>query len=368
MMAMAENQPTLSKVVTGTARMLPLLVTPPGRRKRLAAHHKVVLLGMCLLISCAMVAAIGIAGVTAIEVEHIRLAHREAPALALLLQVDRDLYQAQLGLERSLTPADAKQREVAAEFYIENLGDSERRFKAYKAIAINLISEVGIVAAYESARQKWLHTADELVHDAQPATASVEKARALFDTMRQHLNKLVDNIYQPSIEASGDFADRYARQTRWKLYSGVALALVAGLVITWNVARALRAQLRVVGPPEESIEKCKCGRPRRSRRRIGFILLGTFAAAATHFAAAATHYHEEQPHQTIGNVPLTASGARERDVGFVGDALNHRSIGAVVSLAGRDRRYAYRGVRGSGAAVLDGTPRNLANAACVSSW
>jgi diguanylate cyclase (GGDEF)-like protein len=210
--------------------------------RRLAAHHKVVLLGTCLLVSCAVVAAIGFAGVNTIEAQHEELARRQSPVLALLLQIDRDLYQAQLGLERALMTTDPKVRESGVSFYHENIGDSDRRWAAYRALAGHGTSETAMITAYAADRQKWLQITGELARTSNGESATIEPARSSFNAMREHLNQIVDEIYQPLIDESNELAVSCASRTRAWLYIGVTMALLAGVGITWNMARTLKIQ------------------------------------------------------------------------------------------------------------------------------
>lgn len=234
------------------------------------AHRKVILLGVCLLATSGGVAAIGFAAISAVHATHQKLAEREAPALALLLQADRDLYQAQLGLERATNAQDVLERKIALDLYAENVVQSKQRFEAYLQFASDDKVEIDARAAYAAERAKWLATTIELSRQlttlfmpkprgdalalstagsggmlAESVSAvDIEKARVEFAAMREQLNVIVDKVYQPAVEASAAISDSSTRRTRWALLSGMGLALVAGVALTRSTARALLIQQR----------------------------------------------------------------------------------------------------------------------------
>jgi diguanylate cyclase (GGDEF)-like protein len=218
----------------------------------LAAHYKVVLLGICLLASCGAVAAVGMWGVTTIQRNRSELVRHEGPALGTLLQIDRDLNQAELGLERATRTTDIARRNAALAFYDENVLESAQRFDLYKTLAVNTDNEIETAADYLSDRAKWFSAAEELKQAvSNPVNTpersawildQYEKVQDLFDRMREHINLLAKGIYQPAIDSSVDRSDRDARLTCWTLIVSFVVALFAGVVLTRNMSRTLRIQ------------------------------------------------------------------------------------------------------------------------------
>jgi hypothetical protein len=199
---------------------------PQISKRPLAVHHKMVLLGTWLLTSCALVAAMGIWGISVIQHDQVQLTHREVPVLTQLLRTDVDLHEAQYGLERVAATTDPLQRKAGLDFFFENVAQSAEKFATYKSLALGGEDEAVAIIAYEADRVKWLKAADDLVRlvssihspeasgagaPASPAKveepispSSIEKTRTLFQTTRSRLNRIILDIYQPAIEASGD--------------------------------------------------------------------------------------------------------------------------------------------------------------------
>ena len=238
------------------------------QRKPLAVHLKVLTLGVSLLLSCLIIAVIGMLGVTSIQRFNTLVSRHDAPALAYLLQIDRDLYQAQLGLERATAATDLKVRKAGLAFFAENVAQSEQRFASYRKLALGGDIELAAINAYAKDRTTWLSSATELANvldatlmnsevrpsgntGAKPTAGAPDSITRLaqvtghnFEPMREHINVIVDNVYQPMISESGDLADHHAWTTFLKLLIGTSVAILGGAMLTANMARFSRIQQR----------------------------------------------------------------------------------------------------------------------------
>ncbi len=239
----------------GIARLLPGSSPRADSQKSshsLPVHHRMVLLGTWLLVSCAAVAAMGLWGLNVIDHEQMQLTVREVPALAQLLRTDVDLYEGQLGLERAAAATDASELKSGLDFWSENITQSNDKFTAFKALVANVGGDDPSIAAYEADRAAWVRATEKLasalsnrhhddLHNAEPPP-TIEATRPLFQAVRARLNHIIADIYEPAVEASGDRLDRTARQTRWKLLIGAVVALAGGVILTRRMARTLRIQ------------------------------------------------------------------------------------------------------------------------------
>ena len=150
-----------------------------------------------------------------------------SPATQLLLNVDRDSYQAQLALERFNTfGSEAGQEELLATLN-ENVGQTGERFAKVQEISLSLPGEAELSSEYLELRQIWIDETDLAIaamtaaKDAADAfeqallfgepgseiqgaasearveaDAQLEIQRAAFEEMRERVDVLEEQIYE----------------------------------------------------------------------------------------------------------------------------------------------------------------------------
>ena len=84
------------------------------------------------------------------------IADHSVPATLLLLNVDRDAYQAQLALERAGALTNSETRDEYLTSFEENAGQTGDRFAQFQEIAYRLEGEDELAAEFISLREVWL--------------------------------------------------------------------------------------------------------------------------------------------------------------------------------------------------------------------
>ncbi len=182
----------------------------------------------------------------------------EVPAIELLLNIDRDAYQAQYALERSLLASDAQEREEQLADFRENAQQTGDRWEQYKGLVPGSDVERAQWEIYERERAAWLAVAEQVAQasaagDVERAHALLPEARAHFGPMREALNALQDEVYSPAIAAHGEAVVRLSEQRSLLMWGLLVAALVVGGVLSWLVARQIARPLRMLADAAEAI-------------------------------------------------------------------------------------------------------------------
>ena len=150
-----------------------------------------------------------------------------SPATQLLLNVDRDSYQAQMALERLNTLSNENERADIEATLAENVGQTGDRFAKVQEISLNLEGEQQLSSEYLELRQVWIDLTNEAmvyINTANEAAQALEWAltlgeadsvvrsraqqtridadfrldiqRAAFEDMRDRIDVLEERIYE----------------------------------------------------------------------------------------------------------------------------------------------------------------------------
>jgi methyl-accepting chemotaxis protein len=216
-------------------------------------RHKLYGLSAGLLLASALVMLVGRSGLGSIEVD-VTEAGDTVLASELLVNLDRDAYQAQLALTQLVAGAEGEVRETALADFAENAEQTWTRFEEYQALALETPDELALWEQYESTREQWLADADLLLAalaapdgadgvDAAEVQTVLARTRASFEPMRAHLDDLQARIYEPYNAELGPRVSSAASGTsRWMLLT-FGVALVGGVVLTWLLSRTFARPL-----------------------------------------------------------------------------------------------------------------------------
>jgi methyl-accepting chemotaxis protein len=167
------------------------------------------------------------------------------PSIDYLLQADRDLQQL-LVAERSMIFANAKSdvfKELVAE-YENNFKQSQERWEKYKALPTSP-EEEAIIPLYDKARIEW-ETISRQVVDGRIADTrqgrsvaldlSLGQAKAKFEEMRDHLDKLTEINQNLATQAKKSAADSFRQAVLMQLVI-LAIGILTGIVMAWVISR-----------------------------------------------------------------------------------------------------------------------------------
>lgn len=229
-----------------------------------------------ILVACGIIAALGIvlAGIGVLGIREVdrrvaRLVERAVPAQALLLNMDRDAYQAQLALERALRSTDPETRSAAIADFEENSRQVGERFASYQEVALRHEGETDQWSDFIAAREAWMERSNALLAAA-GATAGVDEQaladqQAAFLVARELIDGLGGDVYEVVVPETGEaIADQAARQ---QIILVVVFLLLVGVSVAvgFIVIRALRP-LKLLA---ESAQRISNGDP-SVERIVGF--------------------------------------------------------------------------------------------------
>lgn len=176
------------------------------------------------------------------------------PGLDYLIEADRDLQQL-LVAERSMVFAESGSelfKEMLAD-YEENLGQSDTRFKKYKALHTTKEEEV-IISKYEAARTKW-EASSRMVVDGLASTIEGDREKATdlsfgeakndFEYMRDFIDQLTEINLKLAEEAHGSAEDTY-NGSRNSIFIITVIGLFAGIFLIWWLTAGITKPLKNV--------------------------------------------------------------------------------------------------------------------------
>jgi methyl-accepting chemotaxis protein len=186
----------------------------------------------------------------------------DAPAELLLINIDRDAYQAQIAIEQMATAPDDAVPSLL-EDYTGNRDQTQSRWEDYQAIARGLGDEESRWPAYDTARSEWVATTDAIAArieagDRFPVDGLVEDiatSRERFNGLRDVLDGIVEEIYVPNHETFGTSIDASISAGQRAAWIASALALIAFGVGLW-IARQIATN---VGRMTEHAERIAHG-------------------------------------------------------------------------------------------------------------
>ena len=189
------------------------------------------------------------------------LAERVAPASLLLLNLDRDAYQAELFLERVVhresSGLDAvDDRVLHAENRAQLLGERWITFREIADYCADVLpGEAEHAQMFERDRDIWLATATSVL-DMAPGPereALLEQAKVEFDTARNHLDVLEEEYWEPQIAILGAATTDDINTATYAIVVTVVVVAAVTVLLTITNIVALRRQARDHSRREEEL-------------------------------------------------------------------------------------------------------------------
>jgi hypothetical protein len=207
---------------------------------RLTIRSRVILIVVTvfvLMLVAFVFAERGLSNITT-TAEHVE--QEASPGAVLLLNIDRDAYQTQMALEQAVYASDPDLRQAAVDDFNENAPQIAERWGLFAAIPAR-DTEVEARSKLLPAYETWLASADVLLASplGQPDAAALATARADFTTMRDIIDDISSNTYEPLVaDATATIVDE-AGGTRRLILIVVVVALVLGVVLTVVMVRSV---------------------------------------------------------------------------------------------------------------------------------
>ncbi|HHW2353552.1 TPA: methyl-accepting chemotaxis protein [Pseudomonas aeruginosa] len=207
----------------------------------LSFRRKIALPILLLAVLLLLVGALGVHGIAQQNESNQRLGKRFLPGIALLLNADRDLYQAFVA-ERSLLDSLLNAEQIAGlrNDHAENLQQALDRVRQYAAMQPGE-AELAKVAEFERGYALWSATSARVLSLAasDPSAAaqlSYGDSDRQFGAMREVINQL-DEMEEAAAAADGEASSALGERHRWQQ---VALVLVFPGLVTRPLQRLLQ--------------------------------------------------------------------------------------------------------------------------------
>lgn len=228
---------------------------------RISIRYKIVGIAAVVLTAAALVVAASVYQVRANEHHAVEFADNTVPAIDLLLNVDRDAYQAQYALESTLIDTDPDAQAELVAGWEENSQQTRDRWDLYKELAIQFEGETEIWEQVEPARESWIAAGEEFLAlstsgsaaDRQAAVAMLPEVRASFGEMRNGFDVLQETIYEPQFAAESVAVKEASAEIQRTLLIGLIIALVIGGTVSFLIARNVARRLEHVNRTAEKI-------------------------------------------------------------------------------------------------------------------
>ena len=195
------------------------------------------------------VAAFGALNLWQFNAQVSRIAITYAPAQGLVLNADRDLYQAQVA-ERSLlmlTPGtDVFDRQVKD--HAENVQQAHERLEQFAASVVTPSSRT-LMDEYRPLRDRWEQSSGKLVEALATTNAAAElgqkslgEVEEQFDTMRTVIDQIGDHL-KDLIDEEAARADNAFRRGLWLMIGSGCLAVVLAALLGFLITRGILQEL-----------------------------------------------------------------------------------------------------------------------------
>ncbi|BAN47671.1 methyl-accepting chemotaxis protein [Metapseudomonas resinovorans] len=202
----------------------------------LGFRWKIALPILMLALLMVLVGGLGMQGIAQVADSSKQLTNRYLPAISLLLNADRDLYQAFIAERSLLDEAAGEHAQALKDSHGENLQQAYDRVHQYAAMDVSAEAKQ-LVAQFDRGFAQWKATSQQVVQlstqDPNAASAlSFGGSERQFEAMRDAIDKLGELEDQAAnAEGQGAIALGDARAWQQGLAIGIGLALCLLLVV-----------------------------------------------------------------------------------------------------------------------------------------
>lgn len=213
-----------------------------GVRKLLTAIMAPIVIGVPIIVGAVLTGFNQVEGQTSNLLEH------DSAATSLLLNIDRDSYQAQLALERSVHLIGTDEGVSNLSDYAENRDQTASRFEEYEALSLQHDGEPELWDVYWARRTEWVGVSDQIAElasagrgaDDAEVGALLEQSQAAYGPYRDSIDAIVGGIYEP-IEAEYpsliSSAMSSAQTLVWMLLAVVVVLVLVSTVFSFKAFR-----------------------------------------------------------------------------------------------------------------------------------
>lgn len=157
---------------------------------------------------------------------------RVTPASLLLLNIDRDSYQAQVALERQIAATAGTDLAAEAVDFDENAGQTISRFDEFQQLAVGLEGEPALIDDVVALRTAWLDQARAtLAAPAGDQPAALVATRDAFGTYRDAIDALYGLYEAESLRLADSVTTAQGRLVTSNWIALVIAVVVGGIVV-----------------------------------------------------------------------------------------------------------------------------------------
>ena len=227
---------------------------------RFTIRGRVLIVVVGILAVMFIVGAMGILRLQALGADIDTLAEDTTPSVMLLLNIDRDAYQAQLAAERatdSLATPEAVEDALAA--FDENSGQVADRWSQF-AETTPEPGEAELREQFEPAYDAWMAANQALLGSEQVDVAAAAIAsNDSFAAMRDVIDQISSNIREPLVETESlqiaDDVDSLATTNLVSLVIGAILAAILAFVAIRSILSSIRSAVDAIDRSSLDLDK-----------------------------------------------------------------------------------------------------------------
>jgi len=220
----------------------------------LSIRIKILSLVIFLLLVTGAVGVVGDLGVKKVDAVVMDISRVQAPAGNLLLNIDRDAYQAAQAIELLFRARNEGERNQAIKDVDENMQQTLDRWTKYKALGSKLESEQDIQATFERSRLTWVASMKQVEDLGKQGTPeAIQQAVSLmpgvetqFQAMRDQLNTL-EEIHDAEAARLEKAAAANVEESRNLVIvvslAGGAFGLALGIWLALAISRPMKQML-----------------------------------------------------------------------------------------------------------------------------
>jgi len=206
-------------------------------------------LSAVLLVAVAVTAMVGVTATGSMASQAQLFVEHDVAASELLLNIDRDAYQAHKAVGEVIFAADAESAQAAMAVYEENLGQTTDRFAQYQALSRLHPGEEELWPGFFADHATWV---DETSTLFSAVSAQTELAEVLasygvvtdaFEQMRTNIDALSADIYEPVLAGFQDELATTSKNADTTLYVALAIAFLVGGALAWFVSQQVARQV-----------------------------------------------------------------------------------------------------------------------------